>query len=148
DVGSELLHDEHRFLAVCRLTEQLEVIKGSQKDSHTASHQVVIVENTNPNGCGRTSQIWSFRVETGHVTVIVVPRPLPVSISSVAPIKAARSCMMPSPRWLGFRADGSKPRPSSVMRSSVPSGVGRSVIEAWRARACFMMLFSASCVMR
>ena len=51
---------------------------------------------------------------------MVVPLPLTLLHVNVAPIRVARACIPASPRWPAGTWDGSKPLPSSSMRSRTP----------------------------
>src|SRR5215467_3321314 len=142
-VGSDLGANSHRLGATRCFARELEVRRGAKKSGHPSPHHEMVVDDHHPNAVCQLTAVL-FACASPQVTRVRVPRPGSLSMLNRPPMDSTRSRMMPSPRCPGGMDNGSKPRPSSVMVSSTPSGSLTRRTSTCCASACLTMLESAS----
>src|SRR5947209_5123847 len=136
----------HRFFACLSLTRQLEIVGCVQEGHQPTAHHFMVVYDQYTNATYAVGHCRTSISARGarQFSVTRVPASGWLLTSSSAPMVAARSRMMPTPRSPAGMTAGSNPRPSSATRNSRLSLLDRSRSSAWPARACLAVLFSAS----
>src|SRR5580658_3800410 len=158
DPGSQTENLCHGFAAVGRRSNDLHVrVRGQQRSQAIPQDSVIVgheyrsthrLPSTTLGTCGGVADAAGGQFNS---TVTWVPSPGMDCSCSRAPIASARSRIVvvpiPYPPMIGL-APVSKPTPLSMMLNTTACSFCRKETEDSLARACFTMLFSASCAIR
>src|SRR5262249_44361957 len=143
-IGLHLLAQQHGLVAVRGLPDQFEIGEDLHEVDQPAADQLVIVDDQDPDALLLAHPSVSSPSVLSQTTDTVVPCPGALSTRSSARTAAARSRMTARPNCPAGAPAGSKPRPSSLTRSSTRPGSPVSATVMRRAWACLAALVSAS----